>query len=595
MSSDGESDLTDLSDLPPPNTPGHPLTPGRPAPSDEEVPSAAPITGAKGSSAKGRRTSSKKGQRRNTEREGPSEKPARSKAPAQQAQADSHNLESAGTATASAGPEDKAPRRSLKIKLSNRGPAKQASSHTPVVAEAKPSFDDSLKELADDDDDEQEDGAELPGLNSGRGRATRRSRVAIEEEEEDEEADQTQGQGQNVDATTATSKRKRLRGAGTAAGSSMKKRKQSAKTRPNAGDDFVAADDSDEEMVDAASEASNGESDASEEDAQKAKGKQRAPKRDKSRGGQSKSDAASVKQKAGDIKDASKGATGSSNKRPSQAELNKIVAAKIRASAAASTAAASGSAGTSSNPTTPATVGDSSAPSSMARKRPMGAKPRGSDMWGSLVGSSRPSPRPPPPKEEAAAKTDASLEEQKKREGDQQRADPNRSRQPQPGGPSNALPRPLGTGAPANGASSRGPSSMNTHNPLRGPGVGSRGGGMYARESTFVVHMTPGLNGQHWDKEAYRRMRIAEKQRYRNPSQSAGPGGSGPRLLNLLEDAELLAGFEDEWRSLRISNRVKYPSLKYREYGAGLEYAKMLKETRRTGTSSTPSAMTPTG
>lgn len=578
MDSDNDSDLTDLSDLPPPNTPGRPLTPGRPSEGDQSQGPASKL--AQPASPKPSKRLARKGRKESAEssQDASASAPPKRKLKIKARPANPDNEDASPESSAVA--QQSTGRSGIKLKLGPR-PQKQSSTTSAPdesTHQVKVSLTDSLRELGDEEEDEEE---AAPTQRRKFARPVAGSKTGAEK---DEESDLSPAPQSSLNEASS-GKRKRLPRHSDSASLSSKKRRAALnrEERPAGKDDFVGSEDSDDEMSDVATEESEAEEELEERSTAKRSKAKKTPVAP-SKGNLTKAEQGSLKKKAGEIKDAAKAVLGSGSKKPSVAELNKMVAAKIRASAAATTTASAGaglgsSSGGSSNPTTPATAQDASpAP----RRKPMPPKPRGSDMWGSLVGSSRPSPRPPAaaPKEDNANKPPPASENKKKPgdNGTEQQAssnDPNKPRIAQAGvvgGTSSSLPRPLGTSSSASGSgaisSARGQAS----------GSGRPGGGMTVRESTFTVHMTPGINGQHWDKEAYRRLRIEEKHRYRNPVVSA-EDGSG--LLNLLEDAEVLSSFEDEWRSLRISNRIKYPSVKYREYGAGLEYAKMLKESRQ--------------
>ncbi|PWN26831.1 hypothetical protein BDZ90DRAFT_261083 [Jaminaea rosea] len=396
-------------------------------------------------------------------------------------------------------------------------------------------------------------------------------------------------------------KRKKRKPEDTSRGSALKKARRSDYDDADA----LLESDSDEEMQDVASSEGDYEEDEKKTSGRSGSGKSSAKKTsNSSTKGVKSSD--STKGKASASGGKAKSAAPAGNKKQlSKAGGSdndpKSAVGKIRASAAVTAASgpsssspshsADGAGGSSLSSPIPRKPQGQTAPGAAAGqppRRPMPLppmKPRGSDMWDSLVGSSKPRPQPVPP---AAAKKEG--DDAAKQQQQQKPAGPRPPRPPPPS--ASALPRPLGTtGTPSTGGP---PPRPRSH--LYGPGSASAHNSGPAN-GTFTVHMTPGLNGQHWDKAAYRQLRASECHSYSNPEPAS--------LFNLLEDAEVLAKFEEEWRGIRypnlyggraardehaVSSRHAPPDTtaplphlelfqpcKYTQYGSGRLYADVLK------------------
>lgn len=468
------------------------------------------------------------------------------------------------TSDAATAPEDgtdastTAPKRSLKVTLSRR----VAPAAAPKAASPPKALRDELRALASEDSDDEDAAPAVRAQPSVRSqvkdqdeealpakRVRKRSRRAAEGDAFIDSEDESE------DASTAS---KRKRPAQAAPGAAKKKQASE--------DD--SAEDSDVVMSDPVSESDLEPAG----DAKKAqKPKKATPATSNRTTGKAQGQAADKKKKAAPAR------------KPSQAELAKMMASKgIRASAAA-TATASPKPGQVGTPNRPmGAVGSANRPGMPGQpgaRKPMPVKPRGSDMWDSLVGgSSKPTPASTPAKPTPAPTPSASdkdkLKPKVKPEGDkgaEREAGEVTDKQGSRLAPAINLPRPLGIareGATASPASRE-----------HGHHHGAHRHDHHRDQSSIVVHMTPGLNGQHWDKEAYRQQRLREKQANRAPEPET--------LIDLLADAEVVMGFEEEWRQVRVNSAGKgshgtgYPSLRAREYGAGLALAKTLKEARQ--------------
>lgn len=265
----------------------------------------------------------------------------------------------------------------------------------------------------------------------------------------------------------------------------------------------------------------------------------------------------------------------SAPRKPTRAELDKMIASKIKASAAVAGSSSSGS-------NTPASLSGVRQPS-QGQGTPSGApvpikrpvKPKGVDMWDSLIGSaSKPKPAAVPKQAAVDAKPDKSQgNSDERKEGTTAApavATPSSSVQPKdrPAVVSSA-PRPLGMSS----AASRGPSTANTPNVMGAPSSIRPRPQYYTAPSqptAIIIHQTPGLNGQHWNKEAYRRQRIQEKLKNREIPLSSSTG-----TLDLMRPSELVHEFEEEWSRKRRVDRT-LTGVKGKDFGAGKILAERL-------------------
>lgn len=568
MASDSESDLTDLSDEQ--VTPGVPTTPGH-ASTEPAQQGTDEVDDGPSSSSSPRRSSTytKKGARAMKEASS-DEGAGTGKDPSPEVSSKKRSIkvkpfskpqEKSGDAGDEAGPSQEGKSaKAVKIKMAKKKASlSQAASPEGAKAETKPStangasFAKELKDLGDADADEDSD-AELSSAHEDRDEEFEDSGVAVKRK-----------RGSSSDGGAISKRKKPIRNTG-------------RRTRRGGDEPLLAGvedsddDDEDEPMEDA--------SDSSEEVGNKRKKAGKAKGTKQSQEGQPASAAnKTVKSKAtGNAKDATKGSAGTGVKgKSSKAEPSSVL--EIRPSAGIASAAANKPTGSDGGSATsspmPPRKGMNAVGASAMQPRPRPPqpkpKPRGPDMWGSLVGSSKPSgPRPPPrpTPEEEAAKVAAAEQEKAKQAASAGPGRPETSSTP-------ALPRPLGTSSNLSSSFSRDnrPLSGAANRPPTQQQQQQQQSAAATSQHSFVVHMTPGLNGQHWDKEAYRRMRLIEKNAYRHPDRSS--------LLNLMEDAEAVQSFEEEWRRLRVEDRVRHPGLKYREYGAGVEYAKVLREEKQ--------------
>lgn len=484
------------------------------------------------------------------------------------------------------------PQKKLTVKLTRKGKdgATAASSASPPIEAAHPlppassdaapppssDFRSQLKDLADSED---EDGGNVVKPKKRRGGGA----AIADDDEEDEDAEPA---SRSASRTSIVLKRKRKEASsdGARRESSKKKHKKRTLSQPerttDSDEDFVGqGDDSDEVMSDVGSEesASGGEDYAErasglvdgDEDFTPIKGqkKQAGAKAvgkaaKKSETGESSAAAyprPPPKKAEGSAAATSKAAgprKGSSKVEP------KTVTSTIRASAAAT------STSTTSSPAGSRPFAAGQAGAATQKRPPQMNKPKASlSMWDSLVGSSsKPAapaqpPKPAQPKEEQ--KVGGEKEGEKAKDPNQPRATPSGGLQGAAGSSASSLPRPLGINRPQ-GIQSSTSASQTGSSSTHGHGHGN------FRDSTISIHVTPGLNGQHWDKAAYRSLRLSDKERYRLPA----PG----ELFDLLEDAEVIVGFEEEWRAKRImagaGGQARYASSKATQYGAGRDYAR---------------------